>query len=150
MRFINYTGRQSIEEGITLANENFLPSSELMVAISLKDDWRFNTNMTGNEVVATLRDSRTPIAVRMYTSKNPFTKAIAYYDGTGIYFNTRKFSGNPDSISRTLNHEWAHYCGFSHGNNTKTREKALYSVPYFISEFNQAPTVYRKPWWKFW
>lgn len=72
--------------------------------------------------------------ISTYTSKNPFSSAIAttYQNDNTLYLNTRK---NPRSMPQMINticHEHSHVAGFSHGDNSpKGKEK---TVPYFIGD----------------
>lgn len=134
MKFINETGSNLFYKAIEIAENALTSSSYIMALVSYKNDWKYGTNMTGAEVVKKLCNFEGHISVKLYKSFNPWSAAIAYYDGKDIYFNTRKLSKSPLIITSTLVHEWSHHCGFKHGNNYKTKDKCLYSVPYFLSE----------------
>lgn len=135
MKFINKTGNELIETAIKFAEECLVPNSKIMKLVSIKNDWKYGTKLSGYDLVYALCiEYHEPIEVKFYKSFNPWSAAIAYYDGSAIYFNTRKLSKIPVDITKTLCHEWAHHCGFSHGNNYKTEDKCKYSVPYFLSE----------------
>jgi len=109
-------------------------SSPMVLAILQKDDWRFNSGKS-TDIILKLLTQRDPVNVFSYRPWNPFSKAIAYTDGKAIYFNIKKL----DDISETeivgcLLHEYAHICGFTHGNNFPSEEKNDYSVPYYLSQ----------------
>jgi hypothetical protein len=72
---------------------------------------------------------REPINVYCYKPFYPFSKAIGYYDGEAIWINLRKMEvmGLNDLVGLFL-HEYAHYCGYKHGNNYKSKDK-LFKVP---------------------
>ncbi len=77
------------------------------------------------------------VKIRLYKSKWPWSKAIAYTDrsdgGNIIYFNSRKIIPGKTlhvDIAGTIAHEFCHEpCGFSHGSNTPSAIKDM-SVPY--------------------
>jgi predicted SprT family Zn-dependent metalloprotease len=100
--------------------------------LTMKTDWKYGTK---GDVLKTLLQEREPIHLFTYRPWNPFTKAIGYFDGKDIHININKLPrlSNSDLVGLLL-HEYAHYCGFTHGNNYKTEEKCLYSVPYYLSE----------------
>lgn len=72
--------------------------------------------------------------ISTYTSKNPFSSAIAttYQNDNTLYLNTRKNPRPMPQMINTICHEHSHVAGFSHGdNNPKGKEK---TVPYFIGD----------------
>lgn len=116
--------------------ENLLhPSSKMMRDIGYKLEWKYETKLTGSDLALELVKYRDPILVSIYKPILHWSKAIAYYQDGKIYFNKYKIdSMSVSQLTGTLLHEYAHYCGFSHGSNLKTQEKVKYSVPYYISE----------------
>lgn len=139
MRFNNKTNNSDIATAITLAEKLLSEDSKMMQEIRHKNDFKFNSG-SGEEVFNTLKTPPPwPIPIYTYRPKNPFTKAIAYRDSFGIHFNVYKIKKlETVSMTGTLLHELSHDEGFNHGTgwfaNYKTKEKCLYSVPYFISE----------------
>lgn len=119
-------------EPALIAEEMLYPGSKMMNEIAGKNDFKYDSG-SGIDVYLKLSAARKPITVGVYRSKNPWSKAVGYFDGKGIYINTRKKLLRDEIVGLFL-HEYAHYCGFSHGNNFKTKEKCLYSVPYWLSE----------------
>lgn len=133
-RFINETGRFEIDRAILKAETLLDPASPLLLALSRKSDWRFNTG-SGFGVWSAFHSCDKIIPVRTYRPWNPWTKAIGYFDGKAIYINAKKLPKMTHmDLVANLCHEYAHAAGFSHGDNYKTEEKCRYSVPYFISE----------------
>lgn len=147
MRFINMTNHGSINEAIQKAEKLLLPESPLMKAVQ-EVKWRFGLEIFGpcyvynylffgpkGSVYDDESDTHEPIKVFTYKPGWRFTKAIAMTNGDGaIHFNIYKINKTSlaDKVS-TILHEYAHLCGFSHGSNWRTREKELYSVPYYLS-----------------
>jgi len=134
MRFDNRTVNKEIDSAISSALYLLRPTSKMIMEIENKNDFKFNSGL-GEEVAKKLLELREPLKIFTYRPMNPWTKAVGYFDGESIHINVRKlpFMSIVD-ITANLLHEYAHYCGYSHGNNYKTKEKCLYSVPYYISE----------------
>jgi hypothetical protein len=134
MRFINMTNNKELTTAAYIASELLHPSSPLIRKISTINDFRYNSG-NGSEIVMKLCAPRPQLPIYTYKSKNPFSRAIGYFDGKAIHLNTRKLPlmEHQDLVANLL-HEWSHYCGFGHGNNYKTKEKMEFSVPYWISE----------------
>lgn len=134
MRFVNMSGKKELDVAIEMANRLLHPSSEMMRELIQKNDWKYNSG-SGAEVVTKLVAPRPAIHVYTYRPKNPWTSALGYFDGKAIHVNIKAIPKlNAPQLAGLKLHEWSHYCGLSHGNNYKTKEKCLYSVPYFISE----------------
>lgn len=134
MRFLNLSGKKEIELACTVATGLLHPSSSMMKDLIQKNDWKYNSG-SGADVVSKLVAPRPAIEVYTYRPKNPWTSALGYFDGKAIHVNIRKlpYLSAIELIGLKL-HEYSHYCGLTHGNNYKTQEKCLHSVPYFISE----------------
>lgn len=110
-------------------------SSRMMLDLAYKSDWQYTPKLYGIDLIAELIKPRDVINVFTYKPFYWRSKVVAYFDGKAIYFNARKL----DQLTRiemigTLLHEYAHYCGFTHGNNIPTENKKLFSVPYYLSE----------------
>lgn len=134
MRFINKTLSPKVTDAIYLANNLLTSESKLITDIRYKNDWKYNTS---SNLIDELLKVRPPISVFFYRSFNPFTKVLGYYKSGQIYINVKKVrseSFSTEDLVGLLLHEYSHYCGFTHGNNYKTLDKVLYSVPYYISE----------------
>lgn len=131
MRFRNCIIDPQIERA-WLTAESLLSSNSMMInELRLKKDWRYNSANVADELLKV----REPVNIYVYKYKNPFTRAIGHFDGKAIYISTKVISNfNFKTVTGLLLHEYAHYCGFGHGNNFKTAEKCLYSVPYYLSE----------------
>lgn len=135
MRFENNVLDKNVSRAVFCANSLLQHESILDEAVYLKNDWRYDDIALGSSVSFNLMSDKKPLPIYTYKPLNPWTKAIAYYDGKAIHFNIRKLSSlTVTEITGTLLHEYSHYCGFTHGSNWKTKEKCLYSVPYFLSE----------------
>lgn len=133
-RFKNMTTSQAISDAITDAERLLSPTSSMMIDLSWKDDFKYSSG-TGMDVVKNLQILRKEVPVYTYRPWNPFSAAIGYFDGKAIHINVRKLPKmNHEDIVASLLHEYMHYCSYSHGNNYKTKEKCLYSVPYWVSE----------------
>lgn len=136
MKFDNRSNDPKIKEAILKATELLWNiSSPMIESISKKNDWKYNSG-TGEEIAVKLALLFCkPLPVFTYRPKNPFTRAVGYYDGKAMHINIKKlaYMEHKDIVANLL-HEYAHHCGYGHGNNYKTQEKCLYSVPYFISE----------------
>jgi hypothetical protein len=136
VKFENRTNNENIKRAIFVAHDMLQPDTDMYDSVFYKDDWKYDGIKQGSHVIYNLIDIKRPVAqVFTYKPFNPWTSAIAYFDGKAIHFNIRKLPFlTVEQITGTLLHEYAHYCGFTHGNNFKTKEKCLYSVPYFLSE----------------
>ncbi len=133
-RFLNMTTQPKIDEAIGIAESLLVYNSKMLVEISKKNDFKYESG-SGLEVSLSLYASRPLVQVFTYKPKWIFSKAIGYSDGVAVYVNIRKLpSMSVGDVASNLLHEYAHHAGFGHGNNYKTKEKTLYSVPYFISE----------------
>lgn len=131
-RFENLTGSKFVEECIVEAEKILSSTSILISALKEKNDFKFNSG-TGQQVVAQLLRVHPMVKVYYYRPWNPWSGAIGYYDGTGIYINSRIVLTREGQIANLL-HEYAHHAGFEHGNNYWSQEKSEFSVPYYISD----------------
>lgn len=113
------------------------PNTPMMIDISGKQDWKYNSG-SGLSIHDSLLKERDVINVYIVPSKN--TKAVAYFQNGNIYiYQSYLDIATTDELIGTLLHEYAHYCGFNHNSsfgtsNFKTKAKCLYSVPYYLSE----------------
>lgn len=134
MRFVNNTNNATVDRAIKIAEELLKPDSKMMLDLMVKNDWKYDSG-DGIAVVSKIQAPKAPIEVNFYKPWNRWSSAIGYFDGKAIFINIRKFPFMYiDDIVANLCHEYMHYVGFHHGNNYKTEEKCLYSVPYFVSE----------------
>jgi hypothetical protein len=134
MRFKNNIIDSKVNEAVKIANNLLNTGSALIEHISKKDDFQYNSG-NGIQIAINLIKVREPINVYIYKPFYPFSKAIGYYDGEAIWINARKMQVlDISNLVGLLLHEYAHYCGYKHGNNYKSKEKCLYSVPYYLSE----------------
>lgn len=110
------------------------PDSMMMKNIRKKDDFKYKSG-SGEEVYIKLRQQRDLVPVFTYRPWWAWSKALGYYDGKAIHINILKLENlDHAQLVGLLCHEYAHHCGFKHGTNLKTKNKVLYSVPYFISQ----------------
>ncbi len=135
-RFSNQTTNQRLTVACAMADAILNPGSKLIQVISEKHDWKYGTNMSGEQVAVRLcQRPLEPIKVMIWRPWNPFTRAIAYTDGDFmIHFNIYKLEKleTLDMIG-TLTHELSHLMGFKHGNNYRTKDKESFSVPYWLT-----------------
>ena len=134
--FKNCTLRNEITTSIVLAHKLLSPYSLMMKELKQKNDWKYNTP---DNYVELLSSYKGIINVFTYNSKNPWSKVVAYYEQGSINFNIRKLHQlDCVDIAGTLIHELCHHVGINHGEgkfrNYKTKDKSLYSVPYYISD----------------
>jgi hypothetical protein len=133
-RFIVNIIDKRMIEAVADAERILTPGSALYHAIIKKTDWAFNSG-TGAEICMKLASPTKVCPIFTYRPKWPWSSAIAYYQKGAIHFNIYKLPDMSHSeIVATLCHEYSHHVGFGHGNNYKTKEKILHSVPYYISE----------------
>lgn len=134
MRFRNNIINLKVNEAAKIASMILESNSSLIKEIKNKNDFKFNSG-TGEEISQNLLFQREPINIYCYKPFYPFSKAIGYYDGESIWINLRKMEAMDISdLVGLLLHEYAHYCGYKHGTNYKSKYKCLYSVPYYLSE----------------
>ncbi len=134
MRFRNCIINANVAHAIVQVEKLLLPDSQMIKELSEKNDFKFESG-SAESVVKKLLAKRDPINVYSYRPWNPFTKAVGYFDGKYIHLNVNAIERfNFKFLCGLLLHEYSHYCGFKHGNNFKTEEKCLKSVPYFLSE----------------
>jgi hypothetical protein len=133
-RFDNRTLDKSLNLAIAKANELLSVDGKMLGNLLDKNDWKYDSG-TGQEVFIKILGCTKLAPIFFYKPKNPFTRAMGYSDGKAIHLNSKKFKGfSFNDLVGLLCHEYLHMAGFSHGNNYKTEEKCLYSVPYFVSE----------------
>lgn len=131
MRFINNTYDLEINRAIDNAEKLLTLYSKMANDLTLKNDWKYGVR---GDVLKTLLIERKPIEIYTYRPWNPWTKAIGYFDGKAIHINIKRLLMDTVDLTGLLLHEYAHYCGYTHGNNYKTEDKCLYSVSYYLSE----------------
>ena len=132
MIFLNKTDSLIIDTAISDAESLLKPNSPVFKDILNKNDWKYDSG-PGADIVARLIMPKPPIEVFYYKPIYPWSAALGYYDGESIHINYRKVL-NHSAIVGLLLHEYAHYCGFKHANNYKSKDKVLFSVPYWLSE----------------
>jgi len=86
------------------------------------------------EVLSNL--SEREFKIKTYKPRYRRSKALAMTNGVDIYLNELKLNRSVASLYGSIAHEYAHLCGFKHGNNCIAwycgGKKKLRSVPYFI------------------
>lgn len=131
MKFKNCVIHPEVAFAIKQVEKLLTKESTMIKELSGKKDWKFGSI----DVVYKLLMDKEPVSVFTYKPWNPFTKAVGYFDGKAIYINVKALEKfDFAQICGLLLHEYSHYCEFNHGNNYKTEEKCLYSVPYYLSE----------------
>lgn len=134
IRFNNCTLNDNISHAIKQVERLLTEESSMIKELKSKNDWQFNSGSAEN-VVSSLLKTRDVVDVYTYRSINPFSKAVGYYDGEAIHINLNRIKTfNFEDLCGLLLHEYSHHCNFKHDNNFKTKQKCLYSVPYFLSE----------------
>lgn len=131
----NIVGYDNILEAIKLAESFLVRDSALMTEILYKSDWKYRTPPMPMLAQMLFAEKET---IKLFTYRPfwPYSKAIAYYKNNTINFNIYKlYKLSVKEIAATLVHEKMHQLGFSHGSNRITKDKLIYSVPYFASEF---------------
>lgn len=136
MRFQNNTIHREIDQAIELAEDLLNMGSNLSTSLAVKNTWKYDNIKMGITVVENLIIvKRKPIQVLTYKPRIPWSMAIGGFKNGHIQINIKKLPYMTTvEIAANLLHEYAHYCGYSHGNNFKTKEKVQFSVPYFLSE----------------
>jgi len=134
MRFRNCIIDKKMVHAIKWANNLLKPSSKMILDILQKTDWKYNSG-SPSDIILRLLAEREPVNVYTYRPWNPFSKAIAYTDGKAIHFNIKKIGDLSETeMVGCLLHEYAHICGFNHGNNFPSEDKNNFSVPYYLSQ----------------
>jgi len=132
-RFYNMTTQQKISDAIKIAEGLLAYNSKMLIEISKKDDFKFNSGK-GSEVALALHTERSLVKVFTYKPFYRWSAAIGYFDGESIHVNIRKLPAmDAVDVASNLLHEYSHMAGFSHGNNYPSEYKNNFSVPYFIS-----------------
>lgn len=147
-RFQNSTvGLPKLVEAIALAELDLLPTSNMLRDIAAKNDWKYNSG-TGTKVFFQLTQERPPVTVYV-TQGDPDSAAIGMYQNGVITLYAHYVErATVEELRASLRHEYAHYCGFSHlsgpfnlTSNYKTKDKCLYSVPYWLSEYGKVKST---------
>lgn len=133
-KFKNCIVGYGIDKAIKIAESLFHPDSKMMTIIKYKDDFKYNSGK-GIEIYNKIVSQNVELPVFTYKPKWPWSKAVGYYDGKSVYINQYVIQNlSQNEIVALLCHEAMHAHQFTHGNNYKTRDKVLHSVPYFVSE----------------
>ena len=151
-RFQNSTvGIPKLVEAIRLAEADLHSTSWIMLKALEKNDWKYGAG-TGSEVYFQLTQERTPVSVYM-AKGNPKSAALGTYsNGVITFYEHYVERATIEELRRSLRHEYAHYAGFNHfssfgTSNYKTKDKCLYSVPYWLSEYGKTTkTVCYRSW----
>ncbi len=134
MRFNNKIVNPKLDEACKIADDLLQTGSKMIEEVSKKNDFKYDSGM-GMFIALNLIRVREPIKINSYKPFYPFTKALGYFDGEAIWINIRKMEVLAvNDLVGLLLHEYAHYCGYKHGNNFKSKDKCITSVPYFLSE----------------
>lgn len=153
MRFVNNV--RSIMGGKTFENVNvklaildadeiLMPYSPMIAEVALKKDWQYDV-LSGEYVAVTLTQMpKTPVSVEIYYPRYKFSAQTCAWDGKRIGINGYWLqSADHLELVGGIAHEWCHKQGFHHIDkgwwgarraNFWTKNKSLYSVPYYISD----------------
>lgn len=134
-RFQNNVIDKKVAEAIKDAEKILAANSPLYKELINKHDWKYNSG-TSEEICVKLCLAKEPLKVFTYRHWNPWSNVIGYFDNKdSIFINLRKLpSMSHKDVVANLVHEYSHYSGFTHGSNYPSRDKNLYSVPYYLSE----------------
>lgn len=133
MRFLNNVHDKKVAEAIKDAERILAADSIMYKELMNKHDWKYDSG-TSTEICLKLALVKNPLPVFTYKPFNPWTSAIGYFDGKAIHINSRKLPAlSHRDVVANLVHEYAHYSGFKHGNNYPSKDKNLFSVPYYLS-----------------
>lgn len=136
-RFRNCIISSEVGSAIRVAEKLLSPESKMIQELeSNKASFKYNTP---ENFIELLLKKKEIINVYTYRPYNIWSKVIGHYSDGKIYLNLRKLPsmGHIDLVGFLL-HEYAHYSGLHHGTgptrNYITKDKLLYSVPYYLSE----------------
>jgi hypothetical protein len=143
-------------QAILLAEQDLHPDSDMMGLAMRKNDWKYNAG-TGYNVFIQLATERDLVSV--YVKKgNPRSAALGMYsNGVITFYEHYVESATVDELRASLRHEYAHYAGFNHASgfrgltsNYKTKDKCLYSVPYWLSEYGKVEPATKTVCYRSW
>lgn len=131
-------------EAIRLAEADLHPDSDLTGLVLDKNDWKYNAG-TGQKVYLLLTQERPLVSVYMTKAKKKTAALGVYSNGVITFYEHYVETATIEELRRSLRHEYAHYAGFNHfssfmTSNYKTKDKCLYSVPYWLSEYGKPET----------
>ena len=141
MRIINETGYTKVTDAIRYF---WSTTPKILKEISLlpKHNSDFSYTRSNNYGVAmrlaeVMNDPSVTLKIRMFTPFNPFSRVIGkrYVGSNEIFINSWKIHNLTEfDIAGTIGHEFAHFCGFEHGDNNirKNTQLKKISVPYAI------------------
>lgn len=133
-RFQNNVISQTMRDAVNIANYLLEPTSPMMQDLALKNDFKYNSG-TGIQVVEKLLKEKPLLKIQTYRPWYRWSSAIASYSNGVVSFNVYKIESlDAVDMAGTLVHEYCHHSGLSHSNNYKTKDKSLYSVPYYCSD----------------
>lgn len=133
MSFLKYSidcGAENVDSGVFLVLRYFQSDKFLE---KVKSAYGFNhTYKSPPEVAEDIKNYSNTIKIKSYTSRWPWSRAIAYTQNGVIYFNTRK-SMDAYKRANTIVHETMHIMGYSHDGNTPSKYNDL-TVPYYVGD----------------
>lgn len=134
--FINVID-EKVKIAAGIASAMLHQESYLMGLIKDKNDFKYDSG-TGEQIYDKFKSTSFMLPVFSYKPLNRWTSAIGYYQSGRMFINGYKLpSMTVQEIAANLCHEYCHAIGYHHGNNFKTEDKMLYSVPYYVSEHVQ-------------
>lgn len=139
MRFQNNTIEKRVANAILDAERLLHPDSKMIHTLRLKRDWKYNSG-SSEQIIKKLLSVKSAMKVFTYYPDNANTKAIGTYGNGEMRINEYMLpTMTHTAIVGNLLHEYSHHSGFAHyspfwTSNIKTKDKCLFSVPYFISE----------------
>lgn len=133
-RFQNNVINKNVADAIRDAEMLLCENSSMLQKIREKDDFEYESG-SGEDVYQRLLNHKRLIPVFTYRPWNKWTRSLGVFDGDSIHLNLYKLDSlSHDELVGLLLHEYAHECGFKHGNNWPSEHKNKFSVPYFLSE----------------
>jgi hypothetical protein len=122
---------QWVNDLVRVANCTFT-HADFLKAVESKTLFDYSEH-TGADVIG--RMSKITCGIRLYSTKNPFSSAIATTyasDRSFLYLNTRKNPREMKYMVNTVIHECSHLAGYTHGDNSPVGKEN--SVPYWIGD----------------
>jgi len=90
-----------------------------------------HTRDSGKDVAFHLEDAVLEVTIKGYRTINPWSKVVAYAQGSTIFINTRTMNVSVVDRCETIMHECLHLLGYSHDGNRVTKYN-LDTVPYKV------------------
>lgn len=98
----------------------------------LNQSQQFDFTTDGPDAIRKKMEQAQSVRVDLYRPWWPWSKAVAFYDPSGIKLNTYSIERPDCQVINTLVHEWFHSLGYGHGSNFSHGKDN--SVPYFMGK----------------